>query len=65
MNRVADTETHCHCGAEYRGSDHCPDCGCEQYETQIVKRCPYETAVKVAVETGRWTAVDYLTGVNA
>jgi hypothetical protein len=28
-----DTETHCHCGANYQGSDHCPECGCEQYES--------------------------------
>ena len=28
-----DTETHCHCGTDYRGSDHCPECGCEQYES--------------------------------
>lgn len=28
-----DTETHCHCGARYDGCDHCPECGCEQYET--------------------------------
>lgn len=28
-----DTETTCHCGAEYGGSDHCPVCMCEQYET--------------------------------
>jgi len=28
-----DTETHCHCGAAYEGSDHCPSCGCEQYES--------------------------------
>lgn len=28
-----DTETECHCTAEYRGSDHCPECGCEQYES--------------------------------
>ena len=27
-----DTETTCHCGADYQGSDHCPACGCEQYE---------------------------------
>jgi hypothetical protein len=26
-----DTQTHCHCGA-YNGSDHCPECYCEQYE---------------------------------
>ena len=30
---LADTETTCHCGAEYRGFDHCPACGCEQYES--------------------------------
>lgn len=28
-----DTEDTCHCGAAYRGSDHCPECGCEQYES--------------------------------
>lgn len=28
-----DSETHCHCQAEYGGSDHCPACGCEQYES--------------------------------
>lgn len=27
-----DTEWTCHCGIDYEGSDHCPDCGCEQYE---------------------------------
>ena len=26
------TETTCHCGAEFKGSDHCPHCFCEQYE---------------------------------
>lgn len=28
-----DTEDRCHCGARYAGSDHCPACGCEQYES--------------------------------
>ena len=28
-----DNETTCHCGAAYGGSDHCPECGCEQYES--------------------------------
>jgi hypothetical protein len=28
-----DTETRCHCGREYGGSDHCPECYCEQYES--------------------------------
>jgi hypothetical protein len=23
----------CHCGADFAGSDHCPHCGCEQYES--------------------------------
>ena len=27
-----DTETHCHCGADKRGSDHCHCCGCEEFE---------------------------------
>lgn len=26
-----DEET-CHCGSPMRGSDHCPWCGCEQWE---------------------------------
>lgn len=30
---MTDTETTCHCGAAYDGSDHCPACGCEQYES--------------------------------
>lgn len=28
-----NTDTHCHCGAAYEGSDHCPECGCEQWES--------------------------------
>lgn len=28
-----DTEDTCHCGASYGGSDHCPACYCEQYES--------------------------------
>jgi hypothetical protein len=27
------TETHCHCGAHRKGSDHCPECYCEEYES--------------------------------
>lgn len=29
----------CHCGSPMRGSDHCPHCGCEQYETSLVRDC--------------------------
>ncbi len=39
-----DTETTCHCGAAYNGSDHCPECGCEQYETINVRDCGHYTA---------------------
>lgn len=35
---TTDTETTCHCGAEYNGWDHCPSCFCEQYES----RCDHE-----------------------
>jgi hypothetical protein len=28
-----DSETTCHCGGAYNGSDHCPECYCEQYES--------------------------------
>jgi hypothetical protein len=30
--QATTTETHCHCGAEFNGSDHCSHCFCEQYE---------------------------------
>ena len=30
---MRDSETTCHCGAAYEGSDHCPECYCEQYES--------------------------------
>lgn len=51
-----DTETHCHCGADYRGSDHCPRCHCEQYESL---RCPVmeqteETIGRVVAGTGEY-----------
>jgi hypothetical protein len=26
------SERRCHCGARFEGADHCPFCGCEQYE---------------------------------
>jgi hypothetical protein len=32
------SETHCHCGAAFRGSDHCPECYCEQYEQECKHR---------------------------
>lgn len=27
------TATHCHCGTDRKGSDHCPECGCEEFES--------------------------------
>lgn len=33
-----DSETVCHCGRDYAGSDHCDICGCEQYESM---ECTY------------------------
>lgn len=44
----ADTETHCHCTARYNGSDHCPECGCEQYESGD---CGHTTTADNAVFT--------------
>jgi hypothetical protein len=32
------TETTCHCGAGFRGSDHCPSCSCEQFEADCGRR---------------------------
>lgn len=31
--RYIGTGTHCHCGANKWGSDHCPYCGCEEWES--------------------------------
>lgn len=28
----SQTEDRCHCTAYMQGSDHCPECGCEQFE---------------------------------
>lgn len=42
-----DTETTCHCGAAYNGSDHCPECGCEQYESIIVGDCGHNMPMYV------------------
>jgi hypothetical protein len=27
------TATHCHCGTHRGNSDHCPECGCEEFES--------------------------------
>lgn len=32
MSTQSTTETTCHCAAPFNGSDHCPECGCEQFE---------------------------------
>jgi len=50
--RFRDTETRCHCGAAYAGSDHCGHCGCEQYETQNVRWCGRDVA---DTEGSEWT----------
>lgn len=34
------TANYCHCGAAFEGSDHCPDCFCEQYERDCGVRPP-------------------------
>lgn len=31
---------HCHCLARMHGSDHCPCCGCEEYEAYCRHICP-------------------------
>lgn len=62
-----DTATRCHCGGYYNGSDHCPECGCEQYESGdcghtakfIVARMPYATA-----GGNRWHVISEATDVH-
>lgn len=46
------TETHCHCGTHRQGSDHCPECGCEEYETV----CDYVAPNRFAAVTGARSA---------
>lgn len=29
---MAWAEKLCHCGGDFKGSDHCPECGCEEFE---------------------------------
>jgi hypothetical protein len=46
---TSDCELHtaantCHCGMPMRGSDHCPGCGCEQYEAVCEARTVLVTA---------------------
>lgn len=33
------TDDTCHCGGKFAGSDHCPCCGCEQFETTCSHVC--------------------------
>lgn len=35
---IAELADVCHCGVRLNGSDHCPQCGCEQYETDCGER---------------------------
>ncbi len=37
------TEDTCHCGGAFAGSDHCPCCGCEQFETTCSHVCDGES----------------------
>lgn len=30
--RTGTSERRCHCGKRFDGADHCPYCGCEQWE---------------------------------
>jgi hypothetical protein len=54
---INDTETTCHCGAKYNGSDHCPACYCEQYESQV---CPHATRKDILkAKRSKWTKKDY------
>ena len=54
MRHLTDTETHCHCGAAYNGSDHCPSCCCEQYEGG----CDFRDPASQAAEEVRQTVAD-------
>jgi hypothetical protein len=57
-----DTEERCHCGAHKQGSDHCPICGCEEFE----QRCDHIHIVDPTYlvihgnHTSTKTAVDYV-----
>lgn len=44
------TATHCHCGKHREGSDHCPECGCEEFE----RVCDHVTPPRIWFEDGNW-----------
>jgi hypothetical protein len=48
------TPTHCHCGADREGSDHCPECGCEEYESV----CDYVTPIQRFAQVGGARSAD-------
>lgn len=35
----------CHCGSEMKGSDHCPFCGCEEYEATCESKYPHKAVL--------------------
>lgn len=56
------TETHCHCGAHRMGSDHCPECGCEEFESYC-SHIHVENPTFVVIHglhSSTKTAVDYV-----
>ena len=56
-NTTETTETRCHCGAEFDGSDHCPMCYCEQFEATCDGRVEIVNA-HIPESTGRCLVVE-------
>lgn len=58
------TERRCHCGADFEGSDHCPFCGCEQYERYCDAVAPVEGDTRQAPATHSWLPGERHAGYN-
>lgn len=47
MITLDDGSVWCHCGALMGRSDHCPCCGCEEYEGTCDHECPDPQAEEI------------------
>ncbi len=41
---LTTVEARCHCGGDFKGSDHCPECGCEEHQRTCDHVIPPDTA---------------------
>ena len=56
---TVEFEDECHCGAPMCGSDHCPLCGCEQYESYCKHRAD-DDEIRAIIMGGRCQGVWFI-----